>query len=195
MQYRTGTVSVTNGDATITFSGATTGAENVAPGTLFKLDADGAPMYEVASRTPSSGPSLTSLELTAPYAGATAAGQPYILCWEFTPKGIPLLSQGDADAADILRRAFALIDSLLDIAGSGITEMVRVPTITMVGGEDEQLITFSGPANTDYVVIANKTWNTDIREDQADRTTTQCKLKFINAPASGDKLRVIIAYF
>lgn len=114
-QYKLGTVSVTNGSATVTVSGASSGAENVAVGDAFKLDRDGDAIYQIASRTPGSGAALTALTLSVPYAGPTVSGSPYQITADFTPhRGYPELAQGDADAADWITRSLRLID--LDVS-------------------------------------------------------------------------------
>ena len=111
-QYRLGTISITNGSAAITVSGASAGAENVAVGQSFKVDRDGEVVYQIASRTPSSGATLTALTLSVVYGGVTGAGLNYQITQDYTPnRSYPELAQGDADAADWLTRAIRKIDT------------------------------------------------------------------------------------
>ncbi|MCC7201979.1 MAG: hypothetical protein IT393_04855, partial [Nitrospirae bacterium] len=49
-QYKTGTISVTNGSNTVNFSGASSGAESVAVGDTFKVDRNGEAIYQISSR-------------------------------------------------------------------------------------------------------------------------------------------------
>lgn len=110
-QYKLGTVSVVNNNATVNFSGASSGAENVAIGDSFKVDRDGEAIYQVATRTPASGASLTSLTLTVVYGGTTGSGLGFQLTTDFTTnRSYPELAQGDADAADWLTAALRKID-------------------------------------------------------------------------------------
>lgn len=105
-QYITGTVDVTNASATITGTG-TLWLSEIAIGDLFIVVGDGV-SYEVASIT-----NDTTIALTAPYAGTTATGASYVIARDFTPnQSIPLINKGDVETATILKRAFAIIDSL-----------------------------------------------------------------------------------
>jgi hypothetical protein len=105
MQYKTGTVSVTNGSPTVTGSG--TSWNSLSTPLYFKIDADGAPVYEVASID-----SDTQLTLAGNYQGTTQPGLQYQLVQDFSAYyGFPLPSQGDADAGDWIRRAIVEIDA------------------------------------------------------------------------------------
>lgn len=106
-QYKTGTVSVTNGSPTIT--GTDTLWNSLSTPLYFKIDADGSPVYEVATID-----SDTQITLTGDYAGSTQSGLQYQLVQDFSSNlGIPLPSQGDADAGDWIRRAIVEIDQWL----------------------------------------------------------------------------------
>ena len=114
-QYRTGTVTATNGDATITGSG-TLFASNVQAGVLFSIGSDS--VYTVASVT-----NDTALELTSNYAGTTetaGAGQSraYAISRDFTPnQNLPFAQPGDINTARIYQKAFTQIDlSLIHIS-------------------------------------------------------------------------------
>jgi|SRR5688572_1090418 len=121
MQYRAGSVTVTNASATVTFAEALVGAETVAIGDLFKLDRDGDAVYQLASRTPSSGASITSATLSAPYGGTSGAGLSYQIVSDFTVnRGYPRPNQGDADSGDWLAAALDAIDAdIASILGTG----------------------------------------------------------------------------
>lgn len=109
-QYRTGTVSVTTGDATVTGSG-TTWLANLAAGAVFTVIGSRVP-YVVASITDD-----THLELTAPYTGLSYSGLAYAVTTSFTPElGIPYVEAGDVDTATVLKRSMLTIESLLDPA-------------------------------------------------------------------------------
>lgn len=134
MQYRSGTVSVTNGLPTITFAGNTADASGVAIGDYFKADIDGAPIYQLTSRTPTSGATLTSATLSPNYAGPTQAGLGYQIVKDFSAsRGYPLFGQGDGDAADWLSKLVNMLDADLAILlGAGSTPRLPVP-VTITG--------------------------------------------------------------
>ncbi len=104
-QYITGTVAVTNGSATITGTG--TEWTTLSTPLSFKLDTDGAPVYQVGSIG-----SDTSITLSSNYAGSTASGEDYQLVSDFSANyGFPLPTQGMSDSADWLARTINLIDA------------------------------------------------------------------------------------
>ena len=106
-QYKTGSVAVTNGSPNVTGTG--TLWLTLSTPLYFKVDTDGAPVYEVASITDD-----THLVLASNYAGATASDLAYQLVQDFSANlGINLPSQGDADAGDWLRRSIVEIDQWL----------------------------------------------------------------------------------
>ena len=107
-QYKTGTVTVTNGSATVTGSG-TSWSANVAAGDLFTIIGSSVP-YIVGSVA-----SDTSLTLTSTYAGVTASAQSYAITTSFTPiLGIPYMEQGDLDTATIYKRGMLVIEDFLN---------------------------------------------------------------------------------
>jgi len=109
-QYKTGTVSVTNGSATVTGSGTLFSA-NVAAGDLFTIVGDNA-WYEVASVA-----SNTSLTLSANYAGTTGSGKSYAISRDFTTRlELPYPQKGDIETASLIKRAFEQIDTETNIA-------------------------------------------------------------------------------
>lgn len=109
-QYKTGTVSVTNGSATVTGSGTLWSGE-IAAGDLFTIVGDNA-WYEVASVG-----SNTSITLSANYAGTTGSGKSYAISRDFTTRlGLPYPQKGDIETASIIKRAFEQIDTETNIA-------------------------------------------------------------------------------
>ena len=97
MQYKTGTVTVTNGDATVTGLG-TLFVANIAAGAIFKVDGDTA-TYVVGSIT-----SDTALELTANYTGTTGGSKTYAIHRDFSVnRGYAMPNKGEAEFPDILR--------------------------------------------------------------------------------------------
>ena len=107
---QTGTVSVTNGSATVTGSGTLFSA-NVAAGDLFTIVGDNA-WYEVASVS-----SNTSLTLSANYAGTTGSGKSYAISRDFTTRlELPYPQKGDIETASLIKRAFEQIDTETSIA-------------------------------------------------------------------------------
>lgn len=107
-QYRTGTVTVANGDATVTNTDPTSEfLTEVQGGDLFTVVGTGI-VYQVASVT-----SDTVLELTAPYTGSSGTFD-YVISRDFTPiNNIPVINAQDIEKAAILTRALQIIDGLL----------------------------------------------------------------------------------
>jgi len=138
VEYTTGTVSVTNGDATVTGSG-TDFLSNVSAGDWFRIDADGigssSVWYEVSSVT-----NATSLELTSTYAGTTVSGKAYTISEEPTLPPIfhPLIiakasldRAGDRDAKQ-MQLLVAMVERALGRAKAldeGYNTDTRVPSI------------------------------------------------------------------
>jgi len=103
-QYRIGTCTFTNGSATVTGQG-TSWLGNVSAGNWIVRQGFGTTTYEayqVASVA-----SNTSLTLTAPYGGTTAAAVAYVITVDMLPNGIPELSNGDLETATIQNKANA----------------------------------------------------------------------------------------
>src|SRR4030066_317782 len=97
MQYKTGTVTVTNADATVTGLG-TLFVANIAAGAIFKVDGDTA-TYVVGSIT-----SDTALELTANYTGTTGGSKTYAIHRDFSVnRGYAMPNKGEAEFPDLLR--------------------------------------------------------------------------------------------
>jgi hypothetical protein len=111
-QVTLGTVSVTNGSNAVTVSGLTTGADGVAVGNMFKVRRNAEAIYTIASRTPSSGPSITSLTLSVNYGGSTGSGLNYEIVKDFTSsRGYPEFGAGDLDVADVLTQAIRMVSA------------------------------------------------------------------------------------
>lgn len=107
MQYKAGSVAVTNGSNVVTGT-ETAWLTEASVGDIFTIQGSGV-WYQVAAVL-----SDVSLQLAAPYGGATASGQAYALTRDFTPNyGIPYPVKGDVDTAAIVARALAIIDAEL----------------------------------------------------------------------------------
>ena len=90
-QYKTGTVSVTNGSNTVTGQ-ATVWSTNAAVGYTFKIKDEDA-IYNIASIV-----SDTQITLTVNYAGTTKSNQEYQITRDFTPNlSLPEIWAGDID--------------------------------------------------------------------------------------------------
>lgn len=109
MQYQTGTVTVSSGSATVTGAGTAWLAE-ISAGDAFIVVGDNV-TYTVASVA-----SNTSLNLSAPYGGASLSGILYAITRDFTSLGMPEFSPGDQGTAAMLTRAMRIInDKLVDL--------------------------------------------------------------------------------
>lgn len=117
-QYKIGTVSVTNGSATITGSG-TAWLANAAPGDLFVRAGDEA-VYTVGSVATDG-----QMTLTTPYGGVTGSGVGYVLHRDFHPNGQPLLRNGDVETAAIFN-AFAA--AVAPVSGFGSAAYATLAT-------------------------------------------------------------------
>jgi len=131
-QYRSGTVSVTNGSNVIT-GDITVFLTNVVSGDLFSVVGSGV-TYEVASIVDD-----TSLLLSVPYGGTTATGASYIIARDFTPNlKLPYVQKGDVETATILKAQAVIIDAFV-AAGGVVTQGpqgVQGPPGASVGGID-----------------------------------------------------------
>ena len=142
-QYKTGSVAVTNDSPNVTGTG--TLWNSLSTPLYFKVDADGSPVYEVASITDD-----THLVLASNYAGATASDLAYQLVQDFsTNLDIPLPSQGDADSGDWLRRSIVEIDEWLFVPKWGVnTETLSANKSLITTSKRFQFLNASG-ANRD----------------------------------------------
>ena len=115
-QYKTGTVSVTNGSQTVTGSGTAWSTAGLSVGDIFTV-ANVNATYEVGSID-----SDAQITLTANYAGITGSGLTYAITTDFTTTyGIPVPYKGDIEMASIIRRAFTKIDNEFILTSSGGT--------------------------------------------------------------------------
>jgi hypothetical protein len=111
-QYRTGTVTVTNGSAVVAGNG-TTWLTNVEVGDSFKVSGVDA-VYSIGSVN-----SDTQITLTSVWAGSTSADQGYQIGRDVTPNNsIPEVWSGDRDWPFHLTVGLRLIDTLLAALGS-----------------------------------------------------------------------------
>lgn len=140
-QYKTGTVTVTNGDATVVGVG-TAWLTEAQDGDLFSLQGQGNAVYVVLSRTDD-----THLELTTTYGGATASGALYAITRDFTPTyNLPLVTENTVDGNRIISRATTMIDTLF-----GSSAQL---------GEDEVVTgTWVFPNKTRFGTTPNDTWS------------------------------------
>lgn len=104
-QYKTGVVTVTR-DSTVVEGGGTYWLSNALPGNSFIVAGSGT-VYDIASVD-----SDTQITLTAPYRATTRTGG-YAIHRDFTPDGIPEMSQGDIETPAIFTRAMRKIQSRL----------------------------------------------------------------------------------
>lgn len=129
-QYKT-TVSVTNGSANVVIAGDVTA--EIDAGDVFSTS-DYMP-YVVASRSyvaPN-----TTVVLSAPYQGITAAVMPAFFIRDFTtPDGIPLLTPRDGGQALIYTRAMTLIQTLLRRVNQNVAAVVTpYPVVSTDNGK------------------------------------------------------------
>lgn len=125
-QYRTGTVSVSNGSPSVLGTG-TAWLTNIESGDWFMADGDGL-TYTVAVIV-----SDTEMTLTGAYQGLSRSGANYWVTRDFTPRGYAVPAPGDIDAVSVLRRTIYEIDA--DLTGSlgtvdGGNRTVRMRDIT-----------------------------------------------------------------
>lgn len=138
-QYKTGSVTVTNGSATVTGLGTLWSAE-VSAGDIFTIVGSNA-WYEVASVA-----SNTSLTLTANYGGTSASGASYAITRDFTTNnGWPYPQKGDIETASLIKRALTDIDSgslsTVDINGGTIDGTTIGGTTAAAGSFTELTLT------------------------------------------------------
>jgi len=106
-QYKTGSVTVTNGSQTVTGLGTLWSSE-VSSGDIFTVVGENA-WYEVGSVD-----SDTQITLSASYAGTSASGAAYAITRDFTTNyGWPYPQKGDIETASLIKRAFEDIDAKL----------------------------------------------------------------------------------
>lgn len=108
MQYKTGTIKLLSGEATVEGLG-TSWLTEVDPADLFKAK-DEDVIYQVASVT-----NDTTIALSAPYTGSTRSGELYQINRDFTPNlNLPLIYGGDIDWPAFLNKTITLIDARIN---------------------------------------------------------------------------------
>lgn len=125
-QYRTGTVSVTQGSAVVTGSG-TSWAANVIAGHLFSITNEGV-WYEIASVD-----SDTQVTLTSVYAAASKADYAYAIHRDYTTEqSFPYPDYGDVNASTLIALTLNQIDqALASLTAGGLTTGVDGTTFTV----------------------------------------------------------------
>lgn len=127
MQITSGTISVVNGDATVTgspscdWSQVNTSCFIIIAGISYGITS--------VQTDPSN-----SIELSANYSGTTDNDIPYVIVRDFTPNHhLPLLNEGDLEAAAIMSRAIETIDILLSNVSTGDASVEFTVTKTSHG--------------------------------------------------------------
>ncbi len=111
-QYSTGTVSTTE-DSNIVTGVGTSWLTYVDAGDWIRI-ADDPVVYQIATVD-----SDTQIHLTADYP-ATVSEEEYLVHTDFTSNyNLPILSQGDHGAAEILARLAVMLDTIISSAGGG----------------------------------------------------------------------------
>lgn len=147
-QYKVGTVTVTNTDATVTGSGTLWLAE-IAAGDWFSLQGQGNPEYQVLSVT-----SNTALELTTTYAGTTESGKLYAISRDFTANyNIPILAEGDVDTHRVMARLATVVDSSIVDA----TTLVSYTVATLPTGVTGRMVFVTDEAGGPAAAVYNGT--------------------------------------
>lgn len=151
MQYKTGTVDVTNGSSIVTGVG-TSWMNEVEAGDLFTVASSGV-FYQVAAVN-----NNNELELSSPYAGATESGVSYTIARDFTPlNNIPEMSKGDIETAAIFTRAMRRIDQVLSLnqdAGALTSAGVYPDTTTGISNTSDGDYFFV-PETDEFVLYLN----------------------------------------
>lgn len=149
LAYRTGTVAVTNGSATVT--GTTTGwASQVLPGDLFTLD--GTRWAEVLSVA-----SNTSLTLATSWGGSTASGQAY---------AIVRCSPQWSDPSDVAQKLATFLDTLALFPVVAVGDALKYLRAN-AGGTAYEFV--AGPAAPRERLTAARTYY--VRADGSDANT------------------------
>lgn len=127
-QYSDGTVTVTNGSATVTGS-ATAWLANASSSDRFvALGIAGEDVsYEIASVDDDE-----TIQLTAPFAGTTGGSRSYTIHRDFFPNSIPKFNRSDAAPHAILNRMIERITELL----AGGNDAEEIDDLTAIAGGD-----------------------------------------------------------
>jgi len=123
-QYKTGTVTVTNASATVTGVG-TSWLTEVIPNNLFILSGMFVTQDDKVAYTVAGVVNDTTIQLSAPYAGANYVGQDYVIHRGFGANGLPILQDGDLETAPI----FNLLSNVsTDVAALGTAAFKNIQT-------------------------------------------------------------------
>lgn len=142
-QYKIGTATFTNGDATLVGIG-TEFLANVAIGDVVRINDGSTPVpYFVGSITTD-----LALELSSVYAGATATSVNYTISRDFsTVFTLPLMNPNDLQTANIFTQAMNLIDALATRAlQPSILPKTGTTHTAVVVGENSAIYTNEGNA-------------------------------------------------
>lgn len=150
-QYRTGTVSVTNGSAVVTGDGTEWVTEGILPGNLFSKGTDRV-WYQVLSIQ-----SETQLTLASAFVGTTDTDASYALHKDFTTtQTFPVPAYGDANVGSLLARAFNQIDAqIAALASLGTWRIADGIPSDLVGNDDDLAV---DPATKDLFLKENGVW-------------------------------------
>ncbi len=125
MQYKIGTVSVTNGSNVVTGTGTAWQASGIDSSNIFTKEGDNV-AYSIASVD-----SDTQLTLTANYGGSNSSGSNYGITIDFTTNGLPLLSSGDLNTDAIYNEAMLIIANFNNSLGNAAFDDKTTPSATI----------------------------------------------------------------
>ena len=174
--YSTGTVSVTNGSATVTVTGGTTDDWSV--GDIFAT-ADFDVPYVIGSVDSSS-----EVTLSAAYGGTTGAAKAYQVTRDFTTNGIPLVNRGDAQPWAVLTQAFNKVASL--ISGLSAAAATLAGKVLPAGGTTGQLLAKSSA--TDYATEWVDPPTNALDWKQSVRVASTANIDLSSGPNAGDTM-------
>ena len=133
MQYKTGTVNLTNGSATVSGVG-TAWLNQVEAGDVFIHRRDDG-TDDLVSYTIANVSSNSQLQLSAPYQGSSGTGQAYGITRDFTEGGKPLLAPQSIGSVPVFNRCVIELedeDRRLDVVKVTKAESLKnLPTINM----------------------------------------------------------------
>ncbi len=155
MQYKTGTVSVTNGSPLVTAESTAMNWSTIAAGSIFSISGSDVP-YIVAVppvQVNLSGTLYWRLTLTSNYGGATNTGLAYFIAQDFDPFGfgIPLIKTTDTNTPTIFSRAMLLIATLLNARQTVVAAPASSSAVGIAGQR-------AWDATYEYRCVATNTW-------------------------------------
>lgn len=144
-------VNVTNGSADVVIPGYDATAE-IGEGDWFYVDGVTG-FYQVGATAPIYSAGNTTVVLTSPYSGVTAAGATGVFHRDFTSiYGLPLLNSGDLEAPALWSRAMQLLDSAL-------SSPILNGNLTFNGNGRRILGDFSNATHSNRVMFQTSTAN------------------------------------